>query len=374
MHILYLLTDLNTGGAALPVPELVALMRAEGHTVRVAALLPKDRNACARLDQAGIRWDLLGQGPRDLVPAARALLRLLRDDPPDVIWTSLTRATMYGSFAGVLRGLPVVSWQHNAWLKRGNWLQLRAVQRLTALWVADSRAVRDFAMRALAIPHARIDVWPLFRARAEAPSASRWNGHGRFRIGTLGRLHVDKCYHDLVAAAALIRRIEPVLAARIEFVIGGVGGEEGRLRRQIAEAGLDNVHLPGFIADTATFLAGLHAYAQPSHHEGLCIAAHEAMQAALPVVATRVGEMQYSIVPGATGFLCDVGNVAQLAEAIIAMARDPERAATMGQAGRVRVLDRFGDAAFSAAGRRVLARAEEVVREKRTKRAARSGE
>ncbi|GAC1633810.1 MAG: glycosyltransferase [Nevskia sp.] len=361
MRIHYLLTDLNGAGAALPVPDLVRVMAARGHEVRVLALLPRDRRACARFDAVGIAWTLLGERRQDIPGIARELLRRIDADRPDLIWTSLTRATIYGAIAGRLRGIPVVSWQHNAWLKPGNRLLLRLTRRLSALWVADSRSVAEFAAQSLSIPRERIEVWPLFRARADAAQSAPAAAGQRFRIGTLGRLHADKNFRDFIAAAAHIRARDPALAARLEFVIGGDGPEHAALAAQIAAAGLDNVRLAGYIDAPQAFLAGLQAYAQPSHHEGLCIAAHEAMQAALPVVATRVGELQHSILPGRTGALIEVGAAAALGEALMALAGDPAHAAAMGRAGRARVLEQFGDAAFERAGHAVMARVEALV-------------
>ncbi|GAC1622160.1 MAG: glycosyltransferase [Nevskia sp.] len=361
MRIHYLINGLNGGGAAFPIPDLVALMRAQGHSVKLIALMPQDRKSCARLDAAGIDWQLIGSGPRDLVPAAARLLRLLRDDRPDLIWTSLTRATLFGQIAGRLRGIPVVSWQHNAFLKPWNLRLLRRTKALSAYWVADSQTVAEFAEQQLGVSPELIDVWPLFRARAEVPLAGICEPGRRFRIGTLGRLHPNKNHRHLIEAAVRVRAQWPELAARLEFVIGGDGPLYETLGAQIAEAGLDNVHLAGFIDQPETFLAGLHAYLQPSHHEGLCIAAHEAMQAALPVIATKVGELRRSVLPGVTGYLCEVGDAAAMAAAVVELADDRARAARMGAASRERVLSRFGEAEFRRAGIAVLARAARLV-------------
>ncbi len=357
MRIHYLLTDLNSGGAAQPVPDLIALMREQGHSVRVLALLPKDRKACARLDQAGIQWQLLADGPHDTLRTAYKLLRILRDDRPDLIWTSLTRATTYGGIAGLLCGIPVVSWQHNAWLKQGSRRLLRLTRSLSAFWVADSSTVASYAAEALGLAASDIEVWPLFCARETAPVSVPCAAGESFRIGCLARLHADKNLRHLIAAAALIRDRDAALAARLQFVIGGLGNEQEALAAQIAEAGLNNVHLLGHVDAPQALLATLHAYIQPSHHEGFCIAAHEAMQAALPVIATRVGELQRSVLPGETGMLCEVGDVPALATAITELANDPLRAARFGRAGRERVLARFGEAEFRRAGLAVLQRA-----------------
>lgn len=358
MYIHYLLTDLNSGGAALPLPPLLALMREQGHRVRVLALLPRDRLATERLARAGISVTLLGEKSSDQIGTARRLLRVIDEDRPDLLWTSLTRATIYGGLAGHLRGIPVVSWQHNAWLKPKNRLLLKLTRRLTALWVADSQAVAEFTHTALGVDRSQIEVWPLIRAHADAPCAAAWDGISPFRIGSLGRLHEDKRFADLIAAAALIDQQRPDLAARMQFVIGGVGAEHVRLAAQIERAKLGNVQLAGFVDAPEPFLATLHAYVQPSHHEGLCIAAHEAMQAGLPVIATRVGEMQRSVQESITGHLVPVGDVAALAAALIKLADNPAQAASMGQKGRERVLALFGESVFHSAGSKLLARAE----------------
>lgn len=358
MHIHYLINGLNGGGAAFPIPDLVACMKARGHSVRVLALMEQDGKSVARLEQAGIDWTLLGAGSNDWLKSARALNTLLVEDRPDLIWTSLTRATVYGQWLGRQHRIPVVSWQHNAFLKPANRRLLRWTRRLSDLWVADSQTVADFTSRELGVDAALIEQWPIFRARANVPQARPAAEGERLRIGSLGRLHANKCYRHLVAAAALLKAEHPALAARMDFIIGGSGEEHAALLEQVRAAGLDNVHFQGFVENTASFLASLHGYMQPSHHEGMCIAAHEAMQAGLPVIATPVGELQRSVLHGETGWLCAVGDVPAMTAALVALAGDTAAAAKMGVAGRERVLTRYGDAAFQQAGDRVLSRIE----------------
>lgn len=356
MHIHYLLTDLNHGGAAGPVPELVALMRAQGHTVRVLAIMPKDRRASQRLDDAGIGWELLSDGPKQFLKTAKNLLRIIKEDPPDILWTSLTRATIYGSLAGWLRGIPVVSWQHNAWLRPQYRILLFLVRRLSAFWVADSNAVAQFASKALGLPMSRIEVWPLFRTHAAGSVSQAWK-EGRFRFCSLGRLHKDKRYSTLISAAVRVREMQPELARRIDFIIGGEGREREILAGQITAAGLDNVHLAGFVEDANAFLSSMHAYIQCSHHEGLCIAAHEAMEAGLPVITTKVGEIQHSVRESTCGLLVDIDEVEQLAEAIMVMASNPQRSASWGESGREFVRGRYSESDFRDAGLKILKRA-----------------
>ena len=138
--------------------------------------------------------------------------------------------------------------------------------------------------------------------------------------------------------------------------------EQAALETLAASLGLgDAVRFVGFVAHPAEFLAGLHGYVQTSRKEGFCIAAHEAMQAGLPVIATRVGELVHSVRPGETGWLCEVGDVETLAQAMLALASDPAAAAAMGRAGRDDVMDRYAPERFRKVGERLLSDIERVT-------------
>ena len=356
MRIHYLINGLNGGGAAFPVIDVIGLMRAAGHEVQLLVLMPQDGRALPRLQAAGIDCAILGRGAGDVVDSARALLRRLKKDRPDLLWTSLTRATIFGQLAGRLLGIPVVSWQHNAFLKSGNRAILRRTKCLTRRWVADSESVACFAATELGIVRSKIDVWSLFIAQADVPIAKAWNGEGTFRIGSLGRLHPNKQYELLIRVAARVRELDPALSRQIEWIVAGSGPQAEALQQLAASLAIDNLRFVGFLDRPKEFLASLHAYVQPSRNEGLCIAAHEAMLAALPLVTTPVGELQHSVLDGVTGTLCAIGDVEAMAQALIALARDPLRAAQMGRAGRERVLARFGAAQFQASGRALLER------------------
>jgi spore coat protein SA len=67
----------------------------------------------------------------------------------------------------------------------------------------------------------------------------------------------------------------------------------------------------------------------------------EAMMHGVPVVATRVGGMTDTVDHGHTGFLVDRVDPKALARAICKVLENPERARQMGEAGRMRAVERF---------------------------------
>lgn len=362
MRIAYVINSVEGGGAALPVPAIAGALRACGAELRLFALTRRDARALPGLTAAGLDPAVRDGGERDHLAAAAWLARSVKMYRPDIVWTSLTRATLLGQLVGARLGVPVVSWQHAAFLKPANLRLLRATRGLTALWLADSQAVAEFTVAKLGVPAKRLAAWPLFAADPAAIQAAPWRPGENIRIGSLGRLHPVKGYDLLIAALGLIRANGMDRGQRWEVVIAGEGSERERLEAAIERAGLVTVSLSGFTEDPDEFLAAQHLYVQPSRSEGFCVAAHQAMQAGLPVVASRVGELAKTIVPGVTGALVPPGDPAALAAALASCIAAPGTLRRMGSASRMRVLDRFSPDQFQANARAIYRRVAELCR------------
>ncbi len=352
MRIHYLIWSLTGGGAELSMPRVVVALRDCGHEVSVTALVPGDRRAEPLAEALGVRCRLLARGKADLLIRLPALFAALARTRPDIIVTSLTGATLVGQVVGRLLGIPVASWQHNAYLSPRNRRLLAITRRLTRHWVADSESTADYLVQQLGVPRSRITLWPLFVAVPDFPVAGV--GGDEIRIGTLGRLHRQKGHDYLIDTAAELRQRDPEIAARISFVIAGAGPAGASLKRRVRDLGLANVAFVGY-QDPARFLSRLSIFFQPSRWEGLCIAALEAMQAGLPVVASEVGELTRTVVPGENGYLCPPGDIETYADALIQLARDPGLRNRMGRAGRTRVLHHYSAERFQEGAVALLA-------------------
>ncbi len=355
VQIAYVINSLEGGGAALPLPDIAAALAQAGANVRVLALTLRDGRALEPLRRAGVPVEVRDGGERDHAAALRWLWRRLAAEPTDAVWTSLTRATLLGQLAGRAKKLPVVSWQHNAFLKPANRRLLRATAGLSSLWVADSDAVARLTAERLGVPDGRLVTWPIFAAGADARQAQPWRPGEPLRLGSLGRLHPAKGYDALLAAFASLHADGWAPPVPLRLTIAGEGAERDALAGQAADAGMA-LELPGFTADPAGFLATQHLYLQPSRREGFGIATHQAMAAGLPVLASMTGEMATTLLDRATGRLVPVGDVRALASALRELLSAPDELAAMGTAGRDRVLALYGRAAFDARGAAALDR------------------
>lgn len=354
--IAYIINSMEGGGAALPVPSIVDVMRRAGAEVRVFALVRRDGRAIPALERAGIEVAVRDGGEKDHVAALLWLDRQISDWQPTHLWTSLSRATLLGQLVGLYRRIPVVSWQHAAFLKPANRRLLRATQRLSKLWIGDSEPVSRLTEERLNVPAERIATWPIFRADPDAPQAQTWQRGKPLRIGSLGRLHLVKGYDVLIEALATLAGTLPP----IEVEIAGDGTERGALEELAAKRGVRNIKFVGYVEDNLRFLARLHLYVQPSRSEGLCVASHEAMQAGLPVVASAVGALPHSIT-SESGMVLAPGNPDALSKALATLLSNPQRLSEMGKAGRKRVLDIFGPERFEATGLAILDRTRKLT-------------
>jgi glycosyltransferase involved in cell wall biosynthesis len=214
----------------------------------------------------------------------------------------------------------------------------------------------------LAVPPQHLATWPIFSARADLPQARPWQTGETLRLGSLGRLHPAKGYDVLIDALAHLRAQGFVPPVPFEIEVAGDGALRLALCAQAARMGVEEIRFPGFADRPADFLSGLHLYLQPSRAEGLCVAAHEAMLAGLPVIASAVGEMPRSIISGVTGLVVPPLDPIALARALKTLLTDPSALHLMGRAGRERVLELFGEKAFATAGHAILDRIEALTR------------
>jgi glycosyltransferase involved in cell wall biosynthesis len=134
----------------------------------------------------------------------------------------------------------------------------------------------------------------------------------------------------------LIDAMPAVLAAVPEttFVIAGDGPLEAELRAQAERLGVAPVFLP-WQPPTYRYLKGLDVYVLCSGWEAFPIGPLEAQACGVPQVVSRVGGTAESVVPE-TGLLVEPRDPAALAEAIVALLRDPVRRAAMSAASRAR--------------------------------------
>jgi glycosyltransferase involved in cell wall biosynthesis len=158
-------------------------------------------------------------------------------------------------------------------------------------------------------------------------------------VGTIANLRQEKGLHQLIEAAALVKRRIP----GVSFAIWGEGPLRPALEAQIRAYALANtVFLHGATREPQTVLRGCNIFVLPSLSEACSNVLMEALATGLPVIATRVGGNPGLVEEDRSGLLVPPADPSALAEAILRLLQTPALAARFAAAGRARAVAEFG--------------------------------
>jgi glycosyltransferase involved in cell wall biosynthesis len=141
--------------------------------------------------------------------------------------------------------------------------------------------------------------------------------------------------------AVLLEAMRRCPEAQLKIAGQSTEGADLEIQDCIARRGLANVEFLGFRsgAELADLYRNALALVAPAlWYENMPNAVLEAMAYGKPIVSSNLGSMPELVEDGLNGRLVPPGDAQALAEAIAALARDPEAAAAMGKASRHKAL------------------------------------
>lgn len=358
MRIVHIIVSLNVGGAERALQRLLSVFP-EKSDILVVSLTDLGKIG-AEVRRSGFRVEAMGMDKVMSFPTGFVrLVLLLRNFRPDVVQTWMNHANLVGGMAAkivrthvVIWGIrssvvPVRTWQQR--LLTGLCSRLSHVLPQTTVYVSRASlapyAAVGYSMRDVRVIHNGLpdSVFSVMRP-AEPPVFGR-----PFRIGCVGRWHVDKGQDLFLEAAGLLVRQRDDLI----FVLAGreCNADNRSLAGLLDRFGLwPKVELLDEREDVPMVLAGFDVFCMPSRTEGFPNGLAEAMAAGLPCVATDVGDAR--CVLGDTGRFVPPESPAALAEALSEVLDLPfERRLEMGLRARDRVKRKFSVQRMGAAFR-----------------------
>lgn len=298
------------------------------------------------LQAAGVtaeRVMIRGHADPTLVPRLVMRSRVLA---PALVHTHLLHADLHGTLAARLAGVPVVvSTRHNDDPFRRRWplsSVLRIISRHTDHFLAISERVRSFTIEVEHAPASRVDTvkYGLSYGTETRPLDVR----AEFGISAgpllacVARLTVQKGHRWLLPAFREVVDEFP----RATLLLLGDGPLRTKLEQLAAKLGLlERVIFAGWRTDVSALLPGTNLFVLASEWEGFGLALLEAMAAALPIVATRVGAIPEVVAHNETGWLVEPNNTAAFADATISALRAPDQMVAFGNRGRARLQAEF---------------------------------
>jgi glycosyltransferase involved in cell wall biosynthesis len=358
IRIAFLAPYLTTGGTQRHLQQVVRLLDRDRFTAEVLTLhAGGEIEAALRAD--GVPVTSLAVGSRLTGPrAAHAMLqaaRRLRAAGVHVMHGYQWRPALVGTIVARLARIPLVLASKRS--LTGGDRRARLAWRVIGRRV-DTLVVNADALRAESEAHGVAARWAVipsgvdtdhFTSGSRAREAKVMLGLDPDRpvVGAVGRLEERKGHDHFLHAGS--RMLAMANGLRPQLLIVGDGPLRAKLEREAVALGVaESVRFTGGVADVRVPLAAMDVFVLPSHAEGMSNALLEAMAACRPVVATAVGGTSEVVDDARTGVLIRPLDASAMAEAVLGLLTDPQRAARLGEAARQRVVERFSARAMVA--------------------------
>lgn len=358
IRITHLITGLNTGGAEMMLYKVLCQMNRDAFRAEVISMIEIGALG-EKIAKLGIRVRTLHMRPG--IPDPRALwrlVRILKEQRPDLMQTWMYHANLMGSIAAKLaQDIPIIWGIHHSNFDPKK-SKRRTVWTMKAAALLSSRIPRGViccgeaprrvhiqtgydARKITVIPNgfdlvnfrpdplARVSVRRELGIPAQAPV-----------IGLVARFHPKKDHRTFVAAAGLLHQTKP----DTYFVLcgDGIGPENQELSQWIQQAGISGrCKLLGVREDMPRLMAALDIVTSSSSYgEGFPIVLGEAMACGVPCVATDVGDS--ALIVGSAGRVVTAQQPHSLAQAWNeVLGLNQEQRSRLGREARQRIEQNF---------------------------------
>lgn len=337
-RLLYIVTRAEHGGAQSHVLDLLRNFRRE---FDVAVAVGEEGFLTEACRAESIPVHLIPHLEREIRPwsdvrAFFEMLRLIREEKPDLIHTHTWKAGLIGRMAARVCRIPSIytvhMWHFGPEAPRAWRIVGPVLERLAAAW----------GQRTITVSHAGSALGRQYRIAHPSRIVTVHNGivdspervrPGRNNIPVaimVARFTAFKDHETILRAFAGLK-----FPARLQLV--GGGPTLPATERLVDELGIrDRVEFTGDRDDVAQLLSHADLFVLASKTENLPISILEAMRAGLPVIASNVGGVSELVVHGETGLLTPPSSILPLTQALADLLGDKDKRVRFGRAGRAR--------------------------------------
>ncbi|HKO96093.1 MAG TPA: glycosyltransferase [Pyrinomonadaceae bacterium] len=355
-NVLFIIDSFEQGGSERQALQLLTQLHASGRcNVRLACLQNKG-SLRLEADKLGIgeihEYALTSFYDLNFLQQIRRFTRFIKENDINVVHTHCFYTNVFGMTGAFLAGVPArvtskgeTDGFRTSMQKRVERISFRLAHRVIAnCLVVQNQLIKEGVNPTRIIQHyngldlERLRIRPdLTREAAMSSFGLPSDGSRRF-VSIVANLHNPVKDHPVfLKAAARVRATVPDAA----FVIAGEGDLMPGLREQAKQLGIENdVFFIGRCDNVPKLLFASDVGVLSSKAEGFANAILEYMAAGLPVVATDVGGVREAVIEGESGFVVSAGDHQMMAERIIEVMQDPERARLMGQRGKT-IVEKF---------------------------------
>jgi glycosyltransferase involved in cell wall biosynthesis len=357
VNILYIIEGITFGGGDRVFMQLAEGMKAKGYGITVGCV---PRGVLAeRLRELGIEVEGFNMYSKYNIRTIFQMAKFMKQKNIHIVHTQGGRAPVFGRIAARLAKVPIVISTNPLLIDRESHRDVNKLKRLAYLLIDILTSIHVDRFLVLSEPHREAiiadyntepsKVVKIYNGiELDKYDAKLSNGltvrrelgiaPGSSIVGFIGRLIYQKGLPFFLQAASKVITTFP----DVMFLIVGDGPLKAELEK--LSNGLNirqNCIFTGFRQDIPDILSAVDMLVMSSLYEGMPMVILEAMAASKPVIATNVGGIPELVKNGETGVLVPPEDVDVLAESIIDLLKNKDKAQQMGLAGRKRVEEEF---------------------------------
>lgn len=348
-RVLLVSTSLGMGGADRQILYLARALLANDFEVRLVSMTPlEEMGRQAVIEGLPVISLDMQRGQADWRSFQR-FVGILRDWEPHLLTSFMYHANLLGRLAGRFAGVPLIVTsirsEQNGSAAR-DWL-MRLTNWMDDCCTTNSEQVAESLRKRHLLPGGLSRVIPNGVDTASLASSAQDRERIRRELGlsprdflwlAVGRLWDQKDYPTMLEA------FQPLATTPTHLAIAGRGPLLDELRLRTEQLGIaSQVKFLGVRHDIPALLSAADGLVLSSAWEGMPNVVMEALAAAVPVVATRVGGVPELVESGKSGFLAPPRNSAALSQAMRQlMSLSHEAQEQMGRYGRDHVAAQYG--------------------------------
>jgi len=275
----------------------------------------------------------------------------LKQSKPDIIHANGSRVCFYSVLAGRALGIPVV-WHVRETLKDLFFYDaFLGLASKSIVCVSKSVGIKRFGRfgplleKKISVVYNGVDTSKFVRdEQARDHMRNRLAiQSGNVLFGALGNIIPRKGYEFFLQGLAEARNLNHQLSAKA-LIIGRRLDTEyyAMLLRLISDLHLqDSVLFQDYSENVRALLSAMDVFVLSSKSEGFSRALLEAMSSSLPILATRISEIEEAVADQKNALLINFEDVQSMASAIVTLANDEALRKRMGKKNRERAIEKF---------------------------------
>ncbi len=261
--------------------------------------------------------------------ALKALLKIIKEERPDVLHLNSSKIGGLGALAGRIMGVPKIIFTGHGWAFNENRSQISKTLILFLHWLTiifthvtiavSQKAKKDivwlpFIKNKIKVIYNGIDKFKLRSKKDARHILTGEENSKKIIILSVSELHSNK---GIDIALRGLARLPEKLKEKILYCISGEGGVREKLEKLAKDLGVKEMtRFLGFVPNAKELLAGADIFLLPSRTEAFPYVLLEAGGAGRAVIATRVGGVPEIIKDMQNGILIHPRSPGEVAEAI----------------------------------------------------------